>query len=149
MGNYARGMYIYTSPEAQVFPTGVGRNPRARSLRIGRRETRRSVARVDLRLSVLVESQNLIALGSHPFHPGRPGWHSGNSETGYPRFLLQKSIDIRCRNVSLDQVSIHDRRVTRGQCPRNSERALDLRHVRSVLRVDAVPVLDEMLDPLF
>src|SRR6266853_5757350 len=24
MGNYARGMYIYASPGAQVFPTGVG-----------------------------------------------------------------------------------------------------------------------------
>src|SRR6266478_4140093 len=105
MGNYARRMYIYTSSKAQVFPTGVGRNPQARWLRIRGENTRRSVAREDRRLSLLVESHDLIMLAPHAFHPRRSSRHSRNSEPGDPRFLLQKSIDICRRNVSLDQVS--------------------------------------------
>src|ERR1700682_5353943 len=116
MGDYARGMYIYTSSKAQVSPPRVGRNAL-------------SVARENLRLSALVESQNLVVLGPGAFHPRRSRWHSGNGETGDPRFLLQKSIDIGRRHVPLYQVSVHDRSVTRGQCVRNPERALDLRHI--------------------
>src|ERR1700694_4016381 len=106
-----------------------------------------SVAGENLRFADLVETQNLVVLRTGALHPWGSHRHSRNREACDLGFLLQQARYVRGRNVTLDQIPVDNRGVTRGKAFRYSECALDLGHLRSVLGVDTITVLDEMLDP--
>ncbi len=61
--------------------------------------------------SSLIEGKNLIGLWIRPLHTGRTDRHTRDAETkdGWP--FLQHPLDYIRRNMTLDDVSIDERRV--------------------------------------
>src|SRR5450759_1942384 len=111
------------------IPTGASVLLRSVSGWTGATPPRPLVAGEHPGLPALVEREHLVALGGPAFHSGRSHWHSWNGEASDPRLLREEPIDVGRWDVAFDQVSVHDCRVARGQSVRNSECALDLRHV--------------------
>src|SRR6267378_3478185 len=108
----------------------------------------RSVTREDSGLAVLVEGENLVVLLARPLHSRRSHRHTRHCQPRHPGLFLQQLRDIRGGHVSLDQIPVHHCGVTRRQGVGDAEGALYFRHCRSVLRVDTVAVLDEIVDPV-
>src|SRR5262245_43986054 len=67
---------------------------------------------VNRRRSIRMDQQHCVSFTAGCFHPRRAQRHTGNRQAYGLRPLLQQALDLGCRNVPFDGVSLHDRRVT-------------------------------------
>src|SRR2546425_9696254 len=78
----------------------------------GRSPAAVSARRVDARLPLLVESEDVVRAGARDVHPGRRARHPGHRETGRGRALPQQPPDQVGRDVPFHEVAADQGRVT-------------------------------------
>src|SRR5690606_14461624 len=94
-----------------------------------------------------VEGQHVVVLLDEAFHAGRTHRHAGHRETADRRVLVDHAPDQVGRDVALDGIAAHGRRVAGDASCRHAEIALDVGEVVQVVRDDGEAVLTHVIDP--